>query len=94
LSLSPETAREHLRVWSGLLRRAPGPQVPAAAVLTAFAAWQSGQGALAWCALDRCLEVEPAHALARGLAECLSHAVPPSAWREMADRSMGDSEVG
>jgi hypothetical protein len=94
LSLSPGTAREHLRVWSGLLRRAPVAQVPAAAVLTAFAAWQSGHGALAWCALDRCLEVEPAHALARGLAECLSRAVPPSAWREMTDLSKGESDAG
>jgi hypothetical protein len=92
LSVSRETASEHLRVWSGLLRRAPGAQVPTVAVLTAFAAWQSGQGALAWCALDRCLEVEPTHALARGLAECLSRAVPPSAWREIADLSTGESD--
>jgi Domain of unknown function (DUF4192) len=83
-AVSRETARDHLRVWSGLLRRAPREQVPAVAVVTAFAAWQSGHGALAWCALDRCLEVEPDHALARALAECLTHAVPPSAWDEIA----------
>jgi hypothetical protein len=86
-AVSRETARDHVRVWSGLLRRAPDDQVPIAAVLTAFAAWRSGNGALAWCALDRCFEVEPEHALGRGLADCLTRAVSPSAWDEVADLS-------
>ena len=63
-------------------------------MLTAFAAWQAGHGALAWCALDRCFEVEPEHALAKGLAECLTRAVPPSAWREVPDLSSSESETG
>jgi hypothetical protein len=83
-AVSPETSRDHLRIWSALVRRAPTEQVPAAAALTAFAAWQSGHGALAWCALDRCFEIEPDHALARALAECLTRAVPPSAWGELS----------
>jgi hypothetical protein len=83
-AVTRESAREHLRIWSELLRRAPTDQVPVAAVLTAFAAWQSGHGALAWCALDRCFEVTPDHTLGRGLAECLTRAVPPSAWGESA----------
>jgi hypothetical protein len=94
MAVSRETARDHLRVWSGLLRRAPVDQVAVAAVLTAFAAWQAGHGALAWCALDRCFDVEPQHALARQLAECLARAVPPSAWDEATEPPAGESDSG
>jgi hypothetical protein len=78
-----QTVREQLRVWSALLRGAPDQQVPDTAAVTAFCAWQAGDGALAWCALDRCLEVDPDHALGRCLAECLTQAVAPSAWQEV-----------
>ena len=93
-AVSRETSREHLRIWSGLLRRAPTAQVPAAAVLTAFAAWQAGHGALAWCALDRCFEVEPDHPLALAVAECLTRAVPPSAWGEVSEVSTSEPDTG
>jgi len=53
--------------------------------VTAFCAWQAGDGALAWCALDRCFAVADDHALGRCLAECLTRAVPPSAWEEVVD---------
>jgi hypothetical protein len=91
-ALTRESAPAHLRVWTSLLRRAPAKQVPAAAVLVAFAAWQAGHGALAWCALDRCLEVEPAHPLALSLGECLTRAVPPCAWEEVVERSDPDTD--
>jgi hypothetical protein len=68
-----------------LLRSAPDAQVPDVAAVTAFCAWQAGQGALAWCALDRCLEVDPDHRLAQCLAECLVRAVPPTAWAEVVE---------
>jgi hypothetical protein len=79
-AVTPDSAAAHLQVWADLLRRAPEPQVPDAAVLVAFCAWQVGHGALAWCALDRCFEVHPDHRLGRCLAECLTRAVPPTAW--------------
>jgi hypothetical protein len=93
VAVTRETSRQHLRIWSGLLRRAPTGQVPVAAVLTAFAAWQSGHGALAWCALDRCFELEPDHCLGRGLAECLTRAVPPSAWGEVSELPVPESDT-
>lgn len=83
-AVSRDTAEAHLRIWSELLRRAPEPQVAEAAVVTAFCAWQAGHGALAWCALDRCLAADPEHSLATCLAECLTRAVPPTAWEEGA----------
>jgi hypothetical protein len=84
-AVTRDTAVDHLRVWSALLRGAPDAQVPDVAAVTAFCAWQSGHGALAWCALDRCFEVEPEHRLGRCLAECLLRAVPPTAWQETTD---------
>ena len=84
-AVTRDTAVDHLRVWSLLLRCAPDPQVPDVAAVTAFCAWQSGDGALAWCALDRCFAVDDRHPLAVCLAECLTRAVPPSAWGEVVD---------
>ena len=80
-----DTVHDHLRLWSRLLRGAPDPQVPDVAAVAAFCAWQSGDGALAWCALDRCFEVDEDHRLGRCLAECLLRAVPPSAWSDVVD---------
>jgi hypothetical protein len=84
-AVTRETARDHLRVWVALLRGAPDPAVPDAAAVTAFCAWLAGDGALAWCALDRCFEVDPDHRLGACLAECLVRAVPPTEWTEVVD---------
>ena len=81
-----DSALAHLQVWADLLRRAPHALVPDAATLTAFCAWQAGDGALAWCALERCFEVDPHHPLGLCLAECLTRAVPPSAWHDAEPR--------
>jgi Domain of unknown function (DUF4192) len=86
-AVTRDTARGHLRVWAALLRGAPDPQVPDVAAVTAFCAWQCGNGALAWCALDRGFEVDPGHRLATCLAECLTRAVPPTAWGEVAEEA-------
>jgi hypothetical protein len=91
-SVARDSARDHLRVWSALLRGAPDPQVPDTAAVTAFCAWQCGQGALAWCAVDRCLAVDPGHRLGLCLAECLSRALPPSAWEEMTGDELPRSD--
>jgi hypothetical protein len=86
-AVSRSNAADHLRVWTDLLRRAPDSQVPDVAAVTAFCAWQAGDGALAWCALDRCFEVDPEHRLGTCLAECLTRAVPPDTWGEVVDES-------
>jgi hypothetical protein len=91
-AVTRDTVEDHLRVWSALLRGAPDPQVPDVAAVTAFCAWQSGHGALAWCALDRCFEVDPEHRLGRCLAECLVRAVPPSGWQEVTAMRPTDAE--
>lgn len=69
-----------VRLFTGLLQRCPEPLVPAAAVLLGWSAWLAGDGALAWCALDRCRAVDPDYGLAALLDDALSRAVPPSVW--------------
>jgi len=88
-AVTPDTVHDHLSVWSALLRGAPDSQVPDVAAVTAFCAWQAGHGALAWCALDRCFEVDPDHRLGRCLAECLVRALPPTAWSDPATLPTG-----
>ena len=78
----------HVDLWRGLVRRAPRDLLPGAASLLAFAAWQQGNGALAWCALDRCLEVDPDYSMAHCIAELLTHAVPPDTWEPIEEHDL------
>lgn len=71
---------EQVGLWRALVRRAPHDLRAAPASLLAFAAWLGGKGALAWCALDRCFEVDPADALGEQVAALLESATPPSVW--------------
>ncbi|MGN6782048.1 MAG: DUF4192 domain-containing protein [Marmoricola sp.] len=75
-----DNAEAHVALWRDLLRRAPTELVPAAAGLLSFAAWLAGDGALAWCAVDRCVEVEPGYSMAACIGDVLSRAIPPSTW--------------
>lgn len=83
--ITRESAEPHVDLWRDLVRRSPRELLPGVSSLLAFAAWQHGDGALAWCAIDRCLEVDPDHALAHGVAEMLTRAVPPSAWKPVPE---------
>lgn len=83
--MSRTEASRHVELWRDLVRRCPRDLLPAPASLLAFAAWLAGQGALAWCALDRCLEVDPDYSMADCIAHLLAGAVPPSAWTPIAE---------
>ena len=71
-----------MRFWSDVVRRGPTPLLAAPAALLAFAAWQAGHGALAWCALDRCGEADARYPLAELVTHALERAVPPDVWEE------------
>ncbi len=92
--LTRDRARESVRLLSDLVRRSPARVLPPVAALLAWSAWQAGEGALAWCAIDRATAVDPHYPLTRILAVMLEQAVPPSSvdadfdWRStLADRS-------
>jgi len=86
--MSRENARAHVELWRDLTRRAPEQLRPPAAGLLAFAAWLSGDGALAWCAVDRCHETDPGYTLANLVAQALEGAVPPSTWTPFDDATL------
>ena len=80
LQMQRHTARRHVELWTDVLRRTPEELVAAPACLLGFAAWLAGQGALAWCAVDRCRAAEPDYGLAECVAVALDQAIPPSDW--------------
>lgn len=77
-------ARGHVELWSSLVRRCPDDLLPHAAGVLAFAAWLAGDGALAWCAVDRGRAADPEHSLLGLVADLLEGAVPPSEWERRA----------
>lgn len=68
-------------MWADLVRRAPAPWSAHAAAVLALLSWISGDGALAWCAVDRSLETDPDNSLARLVAQILEAAISPTTWR-------------
>lgn len=73
-------ARHHFDLWSAVARRAVPPYEPAVLSLAGFAAWASGDGASASCAVDRALAADPGYSMARLLGDALVRCVPPDVW--------------
>jgi hypothetical protein len=73
----------HVQLWTDLTRRAHQDLVAAPASLLAFAAWRSGDGALANLAIDRALAADPTYRMALLLSEALRHGMPPTAFDDM-----------
>lgn len=80
--MSRAEAKAHVRLWTDVVRRSPDTHVAHPAAVLALAAWLAGDGALAWCALDRCFATEPDHGLGKLVAQMLGGAIPPTAWEE------------
>ncbi len=78
-----ETAAAQVPVWRALARLAPAGHRAHASGLLAFAAWLVGDGALAWCAVDRARQADPDHPVAALVAAALEHAMPPTAWPDV-----------
>jgi hypothetical protein len=76
--MDPRYLDAHLRLWTDVTRRAQPGYVAAPAALLAFAAWQSGDGALANVALDRALADDPRYSMALLLRQVITAGAPPS----------------
>ncbi len=74
-------ASVHVDLWRDAARRVPVELRAPVATLMAFAAWLSGDGALAWCGVERALDADPGYGLASLLTQMLAGAVPPSSWQ-------------
>lgn len=84
MTITRPEATDHVEFWRDVVRRTPPELLAAPAAVLGFAAWLAGQGALAWCAVDRSREADPAYHLAGLLAAALTSAVPPSTWDTVA----------
>jgi hypothetical protein len=79
--ITRETAARNVDLWRDVVRRCPVAWAAAPAGLLAFACWLSGQGALAWCALERCRESDAGYSMADRISEVLEAALPPQVWQ-------------
>lgn len=86
--MTHEDARSHVDLWRDVVRRSPPELRAAPATLLGFAAWLSGNGALAWCAVDCAQQCDPDYSLAALLADALAGAIPPSVWRPFPRESL------
>jgi hypothetical protein len=82
-------ARRQVDLWRDLVRRLPDQLVAHPAAVLAFVAWLAGDGALSWCAIDRCTAVEPGHPLAELVSELLTAAIPPRDLPDLAGLDEG-----
>lgn len=76
--MTRDDAREHVSFWTDVARRAPRPFAAPPTALLGWAAWLSGDGALAWAALDRCAEVDAGYSLADLLRQVVEQAIDPA----------------
>jgi hypothetical protein len=79
--LTHDNAARHVDLWRDVVRRVPVDVRAAPASLLALAAWVSGSGALAWCAVDVAQQADPDYRLAGLISQALTAAVPPSTWQ-------------
>jgi hypothetical protein len=79
--LTRREAPAHLEFWREVVRSSPEELAASAAAVVGFLAWMAGEGALAWCAVERSLRANPDHSLGRLVSDMLDDAIPPSSWR-------------
>jgi Domain of unknown function (DUF4192) len=90
LHQSRERADGQAMLWTTVVRAAPEGWVAGPAALLGFVAWLGGQGALAWCAVDRCRAEAADDERAGVLTELLLDAVAPSRWAEVVGHGRRD----
>lgn len=72
-----EGAAAHAQVWADLLVRCPDRHLAAVASVTAMLRFRSGDGARAWCALDRAPDAA-GHSLGSLVTDLLTHGISPA----------------
>ncbi|KHL14583.1 uncharacterized protein DUF4192 [Mumia flava] len=86
------TAPDALGLWRTVATRVPQRWVVAPLCLAAFAAWLSGDGAQAQCALDRVEDLDPDCSMAALVQKALTHCLDPRSW-EMPGDALGAAGV-
>ncbi|HYJ67164.1 MAG TPA: DUF4192 domain-containing protein [Nocardioidaceae bacterium] len=75
-----DNAADQLRIWAAAARLVTPPYEAAVLGIAGFSAWLSGDGALAWCAIERADQIGPDEPLVDRLRTVLLTATPPSHW--------------
>ncbi|HEX6077661.1 MAG TPA: DUF4192 domain-containing protein, partial [Micromonosporaceae bacterium] len=73
------TGSAHVALWGDLTRRAEPAYLPVVATLLGYAAWRTGDGALAGIAVQRALRIDPEYRPARVMDTLLTTGTPPDA---------------
>ena len=87
LAVPPGTAqaRQADVLWLTLVRELPAPERAEPAALLAYSTFMHGGGALVGIALEKALDADPDHLLARLLSESIYGGMPPERLRCLAD---------
>ena len=92
LDMNRSNVASHISLWTDMTRRAPDEVRTAPASLLGFAGWLSGDGALAWCALDQVPEGKH-YPLANLVATAVQSGMHPREW-EAANVMSKNSALG
>jgi hypothetical protein len=90
LGMTRGNAVSQVALWTDMTKRAPDEVRVAPASLLAFGSWLSGDGAMAWCALDQVPDGKP-YALANLVAAAVESGMHPREWE--AAKSMPEHDM-
>lgn len=77
--MSRNAIRSHVALWTDMTKRAPDEVRAAPASMLAFASWQNGNGAMAWCALEQ-VPQDQLYLLAGFVAAAVQTGMHPREW--------------
>lgn len=76
IRVTQENAQQWAPFWIDVVRRSPASHVANAAAVLGYVAWQAGDGALSWCAVDRA-NMEGGTSLTQLIDYVLTNAIAP-----------------
>jgi hypothetical protein len=79
--ITPDNAREFVRVWLHVARHVPHAWAPSAYSLAAFACWMCGDGAKSVMAAEQALRLDPDYSMAALMLELATSGLSPQVWR-------------
>ena len=79
--ITPDNARDFVRVWLHVARHVPHAWAPAAYSLAAFSSWMCGDGAKSVMAAEHALRLDPGYSMAALMLELATSGVSPRVWR-------------
>ena len=79
--ITPDNAREFVRVWLHVARHVPHAWAASAYSLAAFACWMSGDGAKSVMAAEQALRLDPGYSMAVLMLELATSGLSPQTWR-------------